>query len=119
MKKKIAYIAHPIGGDVINNLNKIHVIVRTINLKEPKVVPFVPYYADVVSLDDNNPIERQRGIENGHTILESGIVDELRLYGAKISPGMKAEIELAVLCNIPVKACSSEIQDELIQLIKR
>ena len=99
---KIAYIAHPISGDVEGNIKKIIVIVRLINLTEENVVPFVPYLADLYALNDNDPKERARGIKNDIVILKSGIVDELRLYGSKISEGMANEIELAHKLNIPV-----------------
>ncbi|WP_306642613.1 DUF7768 domain-containing protein [Sanyastnella coralliicola] len=92
---KVAYIAHPIGGDVENNLAKIRDIVRNVNLTEKEVVPFAPYYADVVSLDDAVPEERNRGLQNDHHLLDIGIIDELRLYGGRISEGMMAEAQLA------------------------
>lgn len=60
---KIAYIAHPVGGDVENNLTLIREIVLKINLEEEDVVPFVPYYSDVVSMDDSNPEQRARGLK--------------------------------------------------------
>jgi hypothetical protein len=100
---KICYIAHPISGDVEGNLADIRRIVRNISINDPDVVPFVPYYADIVSLDDNVPEERERGIANDKAILESGVVHELWLTGDRISTGMKEEIVLAVLCGIPVK----------------
>lgn len=98
---KICYIAHPIGGNVEENLADLRRIVRKINL-EDDVVPFVPYYADIVSLDDSNPVERERGILNDITILNHGCVDELWLTGPRISAGMEAERQLAVSLGIPV-----------------
>ena len=106
---KIAYIAHPISGDVEGNLAKIRAIVREINLTEPDVVPFVPYYADCVSMDDSNEIERERGIKNDTFILESGIVDELRLYGDRVSNGMQNEILIALRELIPIVVKSDKI----------
>lgn len=92
---KVCYIAHPIGGNVTANLAQLRRVVQKINHQFPDVVPFVPYYADVVSLDDGDPGDRKRGIENDHRILGSGIVDELWLCGGRISTGMQAEKELA------------------------
>jgi hypothetical protein len=37
---KVAYIAHPIKGDVESNLAEIRDIVRNINLNQPDVVPW-------------------------------------------------------------------------------
>lgn len=99
---RIVYIAHPIGGDVENNLADLRRIIRKINLEQPVVVPFVPYYADIVSLDDNVPLERERGIKNDIAILESGIVDEVWLTGERISSGMAAEKIKAEQLGIPV-----------------
>lgn len=103
---KVAYIAHPVSGDVKGNIAKIIAIVREINLTEPDVIPFVPYLADLYALDDNNPAERQRGIKNDIALLKRGFIDELRLYGNRISNGMRAEIDLAEEMDIPVLGMS-------------
>lgn len=99
---KIVYIAHPIGGDIESNLKDLRRIIRKINLTFPDVVPFTPYYADVVSMDDNNPPERSRGISNDTEILRRGIPDEMWLTGSKISAGMQAEADMAKSMNMPV-----------------
>lgn len=99
---KIAYIAHQIGGDVKGNLKKIKQIARHINLTEPDTVPFAPYYLDCLALDDSNPEERERGIKNDHEFFKRRIFDELRLYGNRVSEGMKHEIALALMCQIRI-----------------
>lgn len=99
---KIVYIAHPIGGNVEENLADLRRIIRDINLTHPDVVPFAPYYSDVVSLHDSIPSERERGMRNNTAILGSGIVKELWLTGNKISNGMSAEILQCELMGIPV-----------------
>lgn len=99
---KICYIAHPIGGDVENNLADLRRIVRKINLEQPAVIPFVPYYADVVSLDDSIPAERARGVWNATAVLHSGVVKEVWLTGDRMSPGMAVEMTVAKELGIPV-----------------
>lgn len=99
---KIIYIAHPIGGDVTNNLERIKNIVRELNLTDCSIVPFAPYWVDCHALNDNNPDERARGIKNDIAFFEKGVIDEVWLYGGRISNGMQAEIELATRLNIPV-----------------
>lgn len=99
---KIVYIAHPIGGDIEANLADLRRIVRKINLEEPNVVPLVPYYADIVSLDDNVPQERARGIQNDIAVLRSGIIQEFWLTGPRISNGMEAERLLSLSLQIPI-----------------
>lgn len=98
--KKLVYIAHPIGGDVQNNLTDLRRILRIISLNlHPikffdfsNIIPVASYYAYIVSLDDNHPEERARGIENNKVLIESGVFDELWLTGNKISFGMSCEV---------------------------
>ena len=91
---KVAYIAHPISGDITGNLKKIEAIGREINLKELDVVPFAPYYFDCNTLNDDIESERERGIKNDIALFKKGFIDELRLYGDRISNGMEHEIKL-------------------------
>lgn len=99
-KMKIAYIAHPVSGDLKGNLEKIRLIVRTINLNEPNVLPFAPYWLDCHALDDSNLKERERGIKNDHELFRRSFIDEVWVYG--ISPGVLIEIDLANELHIPV-----------------
>ena len=116
---RIVYIAHPIGGDVEQNLKKIRAIVRHLNLTEPHTVPFAPYYVDVVSLDDAKPEERARGIKNGLAVLaRPGAVDELRLFGDTITSGMRAEVTAAHAMRIPIVCDNQEIRRHLEPLLK-
>lgn len=117
-KKKIVYIAHPISGDIEKNLHSIRRIIRELNLANRHIVPFAPYYVDVVSLDDNNPAERERGIQNDHALLERGFVDEMWLYGSRISDGMREEIAIARRMNIPVIASNDILYGELLHILK-
>jgi hypothetical protein len=110
---RIAYIAHPISGDVAGNLEAIKKIVREINLSEPDVVPFVPYFSDCVSMDDTVLEERERGIRNDVAILNSGVVDDVRLYGHKFSEGMRHEVELAERLGIPVVVMSEAVRQQM------
>jgi hypothetical protein len=98
----VAYIAHPIGGDVAANIEKVKRIIHDIMITRPHVVPFAHYMVDLMVLDDNNPQERQRGIDNDHELMRRGFIDELWLYGDHISRGMADEIDLAIQHNIPV-----------------
>lgn len=105
---KVVYIAHPIGGDVKNNLEKIKNIVRDINLTKKNVVPFAPYWLDCHALNDNVLKERKRGIKNNIVLLRRSFVDELWLFGDKISQGMIKEIEICRELNIKVAPKSPE-----------
>lgn len=99
---RIAYIAHPISGDIKGNLEKVKAIARQINLEEPDVVPFAHYYLDCFALNDDIPEERARGIKNDIELMKRGFIDELRLYGDTLSNGMKAEVKLAMGLEIAI-----------------
>ena len=107
---KVVYIAHPISGHVENNLKEIKRIAREISLMEVDVIPFAPYYLTCVSLDDSNVKERELGMKYNKFFLEEGIVDELRLYGDRISDGMWKEIEIANEFSIDIKCMNTEIK---------
>lgn len=102
MNKRIVYIAHPISGNVAENMHDLTRILRYINLTFTDVAPIAPYYADIYALNDNNPLERKRGIDNDIAIINTGVFDELWLTGNKISFGMGEEIKLFKLLGKPV-----------------
>ena len=108
---KIVYIAHPISGDIDANLDRIKDIVRYINLTEPDIVPFAHYIVDCYSLDDTVPEERERGIKNDIALLRAGFIDEMWLFGDRISNGMKNEIKLAKELGIKVVSKSWGTRD--------
>lgn len=99
--KKIVYIAHPIGGNVTENIASVLAIVRKLSI-ENKVIPFAPYIVDVQTLDDDNPEERAIGFEHNKALFHSGIINEVWLYGGRISSGMKTEIDWANELGIKV-----------------
>jgi hypothetical protein len=105
---KIVYIAHPISGDVKGNLEKIRRIIRGLNLMFTNIVPFAHYFVDCYALDDTVPEERDRGIKNDIALFKAGFIDEVWLFGDRISNGMKAEIELAKSLNIPIISKSDD-----------
>lgn len=99
---KTVYIAHPIGGDVENNIKKVIAICREVNLNEPDIIPFVPYLSDLYALNDEIPEERERGLKNGLSLLKKGFIDEIWLYGDRISNGMQSEINVCLEVGIKV-----------------
>lgn len=108
---KIAYISHPIGGEVLKNIMDVEHIVREINLTEPDVVPFAHYIVDCYCMNDDIPAERERGIKNDIALLRAGFITEMRLYGNRISSGMKAEILLARELGIEIISKSEGTKD--------
>lgn len=95
MKKKIVYIAHPVKGDELfsieDNIRNIEKIVRHINLTYRDVCAIAPYYLDLICMSDNNSTEREIGISKNKTLIQSGVFDEIWLFGHKLSFGMRDE----------------------------
>lgn len=127
---KIVYIAHPIGAinptdrkdaelQVTHNLERIKLINRQINLNEQDVVPFAPYFLDCVSMKDDIPEERARGILNDKALIASGFISEIRLYGGRISKGMLDEIKFAFSCGIPVIPMTPGTELEFSEILKK
>jgi len=103
---KIVYIAHPIGAETQKeiriNINKVKKIIRELNLKNDDVLPFAHYLVDLDCLNDRKAEERERGIKNDHQLMRSGFIDELWLYGNRISRGMYHEIIEALRYGIVI-----------------
>lgn len=91
MNKPIEYIAHKVGGDVDGNIKKILAINRRVAL-ENEVVPFIPYLADIQSLDDTNPNERTLGFSHNKEFFRRKLFDQMGIY-SEVSSGIAIEIE--------------------------
>ena len=97
---KIVYIVHPISGDVQGNILKVLSILKEHHTA--KTYPFAPYLLSLQYLDDTIPEDRERGIKANVELFERNFIDEVWVFGDRISSGMKAEIELAERLKIPV-----------------
>ena len=98
---KRVYIAHPISGNVQSNLDKVRIIYRRLALGG-EVIPVAPFFLACLALHDGIPSERMTGIAINRAYFEEGMIDELWIYGDRISPGVSKEIELADKLGIPV-----------------
>lgn len=105
---KVVYIAHPIGGDVETNIRKILDICHEVHVSSNgNIVPFAPYLVSLQYLKDHLEAERELGIAANHAMFHKRAMDEVWVYGDKISSGMRAELERAVEYNIPI-ICKNE-----------
>ncbi len=98
--KKVVFIGHAISGDVKGNVEKIFKICKKIHNKQ--VIPCVPYLASLRYLEDEVKQDREMGIQSNLECFRRRFVDELWLFGDRISNGMKQEIALALKMKIPV-----------------
>lgn len=97
---KTVFVGHPIGGDIAGNIKKVLEICERIHTKD--IVPVAPYLVSLQYLKDEVVEDRQLGVEANLECFRRGYVDELWLFGDKISAGMKEEVAAAKKCNIPV-----------------
>jgi hypothetical protein len=109
---KLVFIAHPIRGDVVGNMKKVFTICEQVRKKGH--IPIAPYLTLPSHLNDEVIKNREVGVWANLTTFERGYIDELWLYGEKISEGMKIEVALAKKLGIPVVAKSEGTKRDLI-----
>lgn len=96
---KLVYIAHPLAGDVQENLELAGKWVRWAS-RQPGIVPIAPYFQSVVAFSESNPEEREEGFQHGLKVLQ--YCQELWICGETISRGMQRELYSAQGWRIPV-----------------
>jgi len=100
MGKKSVFIAHPIAGDISGNIEKVLAICK--GLHSGDIIPIAPYLGLLRYLNDEVPEERELGIYAINEHFRRGFIDELWLFGDRISDGMKEEVNLALELDIPI-----------------
>lgn len=99
---KIVYIAHPLSGDLSNNIKKILEICNKVHKEDDNIIPFAPYLVSIQYLNDNIKEDRELGIEANKIHFKRKTFDELWVFGDFISKGVEEEIKLAKEFNIPI-----------------
>ena len=100
MSRTLAFLSHPVAGDVSGNVARALRWMRYLAPKHPDRVILAPWAAGVMAFDDSNPAERARGMDDNFTILRR--CDSIILVGGRISGGMRAELEVAKSCGLEV-----------------
>lgn len=113
---KTVFIAHPIAGDIEGNVKKVLEICEKIHSE--KIIPVAPYLVSLQYLDDTIIEDRELGILANTECFKRRYVDELWLYGDRISSGMKHEVILAFHFGIKVRAKTPETNKALRKLKK-
>ena len=111
---KTVFVAHPIAGDIEGNMKKVLAICEQIHTKE--IIPVAPYLVSLQYLNDEVVEDRQLGIDANHECFRRRYVDELWLFGDRISEGMKGEILLAREMDIPVVPKTEGTKNDLAKL---
>lgn len=99
MKKKMVYVASPVKGDLLVNMERAKVYCRYAIMQG--VIPVLPHLMYLGSLNDEDPLERDIGMGLGVQLLR--MCNELWVFGQLISEGMLAEIEVAKQIGIPIQ----------------
>ena len=97
---KTVFVAHPIAGDIKENVRKVLEICKLVHTHD--VVPVAPYLVSLQYLDDEIVEDRLLGIVANLECFHRRFIDELWLFGNRISSGMKEEILLALKLGIPI-----------------
>ena len=100
MKKKVVFIAHPVSGDILGNVKRVLEICKSVHTKD--IIPVAPYISSLQYLNDDITEDRELGIEANLEAFHRNYIDELWLFGERISKGMKQEILLAQELGIPI-----------------
>lgn len=101
---KIIYAASPYAGDIEKNTEFAKKACR--HIMEQGHVFFAPHLLYPAILDENQPKERQLGMEMGIAMLPA--CDELWCYGDHISQGMMMEMEEARQMGIPIRRVTGQ-----------
>jgi hypothetical protein len=93
LARRLAYVAHPIGKDVSNNLARARRWFVWLWHRHPELSLCMPWLAPCEVLDDQDPETRRRGLEDDLIVL--GRCDLIILVGGELSPGMATELATA------------------------
>lgn len=96
---KFVYVCSPLRGDIETNVRRAHGYCRFVI--QQGALPLAPHAIFTAVLDDTIPQERQLGMALGLELMKR--VDELWVFGKRITEGMRSEIEVAEERNIPIR----------------
>lgn len=113
MDKKTVFVGHPIAGDVSGNVGKVVAICKEIHTKD--IIPVAPYLGLLQYLDDEVVEDRELGFDANLEYFRRGFIDELWLYGDRISSGMKEEVDLALELGIPTILKTESVMRDFIK----
>jgi hypothetical protein len=90
LRSGVAYVAHPVAGDVTANLARALRWVAWLSKQREDIAIIAPWIANIMSgEDDNDPAARARGLAHDVTVVKR--CDCLILCGGRVSSGMAME----------------------------
>lgn len=102
MAIKVAYLAHPVSGDVKRNIARAKRWLSYLQKTYSGHVFIAPWITgiEICGDDDNDPLQRERGIQRDCAVIAK--CDELWLCGADFSKGMEREVVVAVKYRLKI-----------------
>lgn len=99
---RLIYVCHPLANPSVEENVKIarKIVDQIIKEQGGEVLPFAPHLYFPQVMNDNEPAERQLGMEYSMYFLRKA--DEVWVYGDRISEGMKRELEEASGLKLPI-----------------
>lgn len=97
---KTVFIAHPVSGDIQGNVRRVLDICKKVHSEN--IIPVAPYLVSLQYLNDGAAEDRELGIAANLEAFHRGYIDELWLFGERVSAGMEQEVRLALELGIPV-----------------
>lgn len=106
-KKKVVFICSPFAGDMEGNAKRARRYGYFAATKN--AVPIIPHLMFPQFLDENDPEERQMGLNMGLILLSK--CHEVWVFGDKLSTGMSKEVMKARQWNIPIRYFTTECKE--------
>ena len=103
MRTRRIYVCHPYADDPETNTERVRGICRA--LTDSGYLPIAPHVYLPQFIDEGT--ERERALSLCLELV--GTCDEVRVYGGRITSGMRREIEYAEARAIPVRIVESEV----------
>lgn len=100
------YVVSRYAGDVAANIQAAIRFCRFVIDQERMPIASHLLYPQI--LNDNDPAERERGLQFGLQLLE--LCDEVWVFGKQHSAGMIQEIETAARLGIPTRYYTEELE---------
>ncbi len=104
---KLVFVCSPYHGAVEYNTSRAKGYCRFV--QPHGCIPFAPHLHNTQFLDENITEERETGILLGLELLKR--VDELWLFGNKLTEGMQIELKTAQELRIPIRYFTDKCEE--------
>jgi hypothetical protein len=100
MSRRLAWMAHPLSGDIPGNLARAERWMKWLLATFPDVDIVADWILWCRVLDDTNPVDRERGLRFDEEIISR--MDDFIIVGCSISGGVDRETDIALESGVRV-----------------